>query len=74
MSGLEALDSAQYVTVNGRRLVVVDADDWEAMIEWLETVEDVQVAQQAQAQLRAAGGDRQRAGWLKWEDVKDKLE
>lgn len=74
MSGLEALESAQYVTVNGKRLVVVDADDWEAMIEWLETVEDVQIARRAAEQLKAAGGDRRRSGWLKWEDVKDELE
>jgi hypothetical protein len=74
MTGLEALESAQYVTVNGKRMVVLDAENWEAMLEWLETVEDVQIAQQAYAQLRAAGGDRHRAGWLKWEDVKDELE
>ena len=36
MSALEALQSVQYVTVKGRRLAVVDADSWEAMIEWLE--------------------------------------
>jgi hypothetical protein len=71
MTGLEALESAQHVTVNGRRLVVLDLEDWEAMIEWLETVEDVQVAERAYAQLRAAGGDRQQAGWLRWEDVRD---
>ncbi len=74
MTGLEALESAQYVTVNGRRLVVLDVENWEAMLEWLETIEDVRIAQQAYARLRAAGGDRQRAGWLKWEDVKDELE
>ena len=74
MTGLEALESAQYVTVNGKRLVVLEVEDWEAMIEWLETVEDVQVAEQAYAQLRAAGGDRRQAGWLKWEDVRDELE
>ena len=73
MSGLEALESAQYVTLNGRRLVVIDADDWEAMVEWLETVEDVQIARLGAEQLQAAGGDRQRSGWLKWEDVKDEL-
>ena len=74
MSGLEALESAQHVTLGGRRLVVIDADDWEAMIEWLETVEDVQIARLAAEQLKAAGGNRQRAGWLRWEDVKGELE
>ncbi len=73
MTGLEALESAQYVTVNGKRRVVLDAESWEAVLEWLETVEAVQIAQQAYAHLKTAGGDRQRARWLRWEDVKDQL-
>ena len=73
MTGLEALQSVQYVTVQDRRLAVVDLDDWEAMVEWLETLEDVEVARHAYEQLRAAAGDRERAGWLKWEEVRDNL-
>jgi hypothetical protein len=74
MSGLEVLQSVQYVTVGDRRLAVVDADDWEALIEWLETLEDIEAAHQALTELQAAGGDRQRAGWVRWDDVKDELE
>lgn len=74
MSGLEALQAVQFVTVNGKRLAVMSAEDWEAMIEWLETVEDLQTAQQAYNQLDAAGGSRERAGWLKWDEIKDQLE
>lgn len=74
MTGLEALQSVQYVTVQDRRLAVVDLDAWEAMIEWLETLEDVEVARQAYEQLEVAAGDRgERAGWLKWDEVKDDL-
>jgi hypothetical protein len=73
MTGLEALQSVQYVTVQDRRLAVVDLDDWEAMVEWLETLEDMEVAKQAYDQLQAAGGDRERAGWLKWDEVRDTL-
>ena len=73
MSGLEALQSVRFVTVNGKRMAVVDGDDWEAMIEWLETLEDVDAARQAFAALRAAGGDRRKAGWLRWEDAEDQL-
>ncbi len=47
MTGLEALQSVQYVTVKNQRLAVVNIDEWEAMIEWLETLEDVQIAKQA---------------------------
>jgi PHD/YefM family antitoxin component YafN of YafNO toxin-antitoxin module len=73
MTGLEALQSVQYVTVKGKRLAVVSVEDWEAMIEWLETLEDTQLAQESFAQLKAADGDRQRAGWLRWDDIEDEL-
>lgn len=74
MTGLEALQSVQFVTVKGKRLVVLSAGDWEALIEWLETLEDSQIAREAFAELKAAGGDRGRAGWLKWDDVEKELE
>jgi len=73
MTGLEALQSVQYVTVGKDRFAVIDANDWESLIEWLETLEDVQAAKEAFADLRAAGGDRQRAGWMRWDDVKEDL-
>ena len=69
MTALEAVQAVQYVTVAGKRFAVIDADEWEALIEWLETLEDVQVGKDASAELAAAGGDRERAGWLRWEDV-----
>ncbi len=69
MSGLEALQSVQFITIKGRRFAVLSADDWEALIEWLETLEDAQIVRQAIAELQAAGGDRERAGWIKWDDV-----
>ena len=53
MSGLDALQSVQFVTKNGKRIAVLSADDWEALIEWLETLEDVQTARQAFAELKA---------------------
>ena len=74
MSGLEALQSVQFATIKGKRFAVVSADDWEALIEWLETLEDAQVARQALAELRAAGGDRTKAGWLEWAKVADEIE
>lgn len=74
MTGLEAPQAARYVNVQDRQYVVVDAADWEALIEWLETLEDLQVFRQAQTELAAAGGDPDRAGWLRWEDLRDELE
>ena len=73
MTGLQALQSVQFVTTNGKRLAVVSAEDWEALIEWLETVEDVEVVRQACAQLKAAKGNRKKTGWLKWDAVKDDI-
>ena len=73
MTALDVLQSVQFVTVKGERLAVVSADEWEAMIEWLETLEDTQIAKEAFAALRAAGGDREKAGWLRWDDMKGKL-
>lgn len=74
MTGLEALQSAQYVTAGNRRFVVIDANDWESLVEWLETVEDSQVSRQALADLKAAGGDRKRAGWMPWNEVRKDIE
>jgi hypothetical protein len=73
MTGLDALQSVQFVTKDGKRLAVLNADDWEALIEWLETLEDVQIARQAFAELRAAKGNRRRAGWQEWDAVADEL-
>jgi hypothetical protein len=73
MIGVEALQSVQFVTVKGKRLAVLGAEDWEAFIEWMENLEDTQVARAAYADLRAAGGDRQRAGWLEWEEAEQEL-
>ena len=70
MSGLDALQSVQFVTANGKRFAVLSADDWEYLVEWLETLDDIQVARHAMNELNAAGGDRKRAGWLEWNTPK----
>ena len=74
MNGIEALQSVQFVTANGKRLAVLGADDWEALIEWVETLEDVQIVRQAFAELKGAGGNRQQAGWLEWSTAEKELE
>ncbi len=73
MTALAALQSVQYITTKGRRFAVVEVDDWEAMIEWLENQEDLRLVQQAYAELKAAGGNRKRAGWLKWDEVREEI-
>jgi hypothetical protein len=74
MAGLEVLQSVRFVTAKGKRFAVLDAEDWDALVEWLETLEDLQTARQALGELKAAGGDRARAGWLKWDAVADQLD
>lgn len=74
MSGLDVLQSVQFVTVKGKRLAILDADNWEMLIEWLENLEDIKIAKEAFAELEAVGGDRSRVGWLKWDDVEGELE
>ena len=73
MTGLEALQSVQYVTVKKKRLAVVAMEDWEGLIEWLETLEDIQIAKQFLTQLKTHQNNRQRAGWLLWDEVKAEL-
>jgi len=73
MVGGEILQSVQFVTVKGKRLAVLSAEDWEALIEWVENLEDSQIARAAFAELKAAGGDRKRGGWLEWEDAEKEL-
>jgi len=74
MSGIDAIQSVQYVSANGKRFAVLSIEDWEALLEWLETIEDLQIAEKALAELRAANGDRKKAGWLEWDELRKELE
>jgi hypothetical protein len=74
MTGLEALQSVQNVTAHNARFAVINVEDWEALIEWLETVEVVQTAKQAFADLKAHAGNRDQAGWHRWKEIREELE
>ena len=67
MTGLDALQSVQFLTKKGKRLAILSAEDWKCLVEWLETLEDTQIARQAFADLKAAKGSRRRAGWFEME-------
>jgi hypothetical protein len=73
MEGLDLLQAVQFVTKNRKRFAVLANEDWEALIEWLETLEDSHIVKQALADLKAAKSNRRRAGWRKWEVVEDEL-
>lgn len=74
MTGLEVLQSVKFLNLKGKQVAVLDVETWQALIEWLETLEDWQIAKKALNELKAAGRNRQRAGWLKWDDVESELE
>jgi PHD/YefM family antitoxin component YafN of YafNO toxin-antitoxin module len=73
MKGIDALQSVRFFTRNGKRFAVLSVDDWQRLIECLETLEDLQIVRQALAELKNAKGSPKRAGWLKWDDVKAEL-
>jgi hypothetical protein len=73
MSGIDALQSVRFVTKDGKRFAVVTAENWQALIDWLEDVEDIQIAREAFAKLRAANGSRRKARWRRWSSVEDEL-
>lgn len=73
MSAMQALQSVQFVKAKGKRFAIISAEEWEALIDWLETLEDLEIVRKAFADLKAAGGNRKKAGWMKWKDVSKDL-
>lgn len=50
----DVLSAVQFVTVpSGRRLAVLDADEWAGLVEWLEDVEDQRIVRATVDRLRA---------------------
>jgi hypothetical protein len=74
MNGLtlsNVLSSVQFVQApTGRRLAVMDADDWIGLVEWLEEVEDRQVIRANLERLRAGPED---SGAVPLETILDEL-
>jgi len=68
MTVSEALASVEFIV--GRdgkpRAAVLDMAAWEALIAWLEDVEDLAIVQAALPRLRMGP---EKAGMLRWEDV-----
>jgi hypothetical protein len=64
------LDTLQFVVrADGRPTAVqIDIESWRKIVETLENAEDVSLARKALAELEAAGGDPDKAGWLRLED------
>jgi hypothetical protein len=58
MIGAEARQSVQFVTVKGKRLAVLSAEDWEALIEWVETMDPGGRANRAHSLCGVEGSGR----------------
>ena len=50
--------------------VLLDMATWQRIVEALEDVEDFSIAKQALAEIDAAGGDLEKAGFLAWETLR----
>ena len=60
----QVLSSVQFVEApTGRRLTVMDADDWIGLIEWLEEIEDLQIVRANLARLQAGPEHRGLCSW-----------
>ncbi|MBI4675667.1 MAG: hypothetical protein HY741_28825 [Chloroflexi bacterium] len=65
----DVLQSVQFVTVKGKRFAVIDAEDWEALVEWVESLQDVALARQALDMLKESGRQREQLEWKEWDKV-----
>lgn len=65
------LSGVQFVEApTGRRLAVMDADDWIGLVEWLEEIEDRQVIRANLARLRMGP---ENSGAVRLESILDEL-
>jgi hypothetical protein len=54
--------------------VLLDMATWQRIVQALEDVEDFSIAKQALAEIDAAGGDLEKAGFLPWETLRSVAE
>ncbi len=53
--------------------VLIDIVTWERILQALEDAEDVQLARQTLTAITSAGGDLEKAGLLRWDQVRQEL-
>ena len=69
----ETLKSIKFVVdAEGNKTAVqLSIAAWEAILDWIENREDEAIVKKAMKELKNAGGNLQKAGWLDWDAVKD---
>lgn len=65
MTALNLLRSLKFTKLEGKKVTILELEDWHKLLNWLETLEDIEIVKTALHDLREAGGDRQKAGCLK---------
>jgi hypothetical protein len=72
----EMLKSVRYVVdAHGKpSAAVLDIADWKLLLEWLDDAEDLVEVHEALEELAVVGNDAEKAGWLRWADVRDELD
>ncbi|MFQ5633319.1 MAG: hypothetical protein ACE5I1_31525, partial [bacterium] len=51
--------------------VLLDIQNWEAILDWIENITDTEIAINVLQELKAAAGRPQAAGWLEWDKVSE---
>ena len=69
-------ENVQFVIGAGGKptAVLLDIATWERIAEAMQDAQDVAIVQQALAELQAAGGDLEKAGYIPWEQARAELE
>ena len=70
-----SVDKVQFVVGSEGKptAVLLDIATWERIVEALEDAEDLAIARQVLAELNAAGGDLEKAGFRPWEQARAQL-
>ncbi len=53
-----------------RTAAVLDIDDWNRLLAWIEAIIDTRLAESALAELASASGEPRQAGWLDWQSAR----
>lgn len=64
MTGLEALQTVQFINVKGQRVAILGAEEWKALIEWIENFEDAKALRQMLEGLKMVNENRKKTEWL----------
>jgi hypothetical protein len=72
---LKAEDIQYVIGAEGKpTAVLVDIGFWEQLLDALEEAEDTALVKQTLAALDSAGGNPEKAGFIKWETARTELE